>query len=222
MIVKIEGITNEDDALLSVALGADMVGFVFAPSPRQVAPQVAADIAKRLPTDEVIAVGVFRDEHPKRVVEVALRAGMRGVQLHGEETPDQTRWIRERIPFVIKAFAAGDGRVARAADYGADVVLLDAPSPGSGRVFDWALAAEVPSGRRFMLAGGLTPDNVAGAIVRTRCWGVDVASGVERSPGVKDPVKLRSFIAAAKAAAPEPAEDAADPDDGPYDWEAEG
>ncbi|MHB1930465.1 MAG: phosphoribosylanthranilate isomerase [Acidimicrobiales bacterium] len=222
MIVKVCGTTNEDDALLSVALGADMLGFIFAPSPRQIAPQVASDIAKRLPADEVVPVGVFRDELPQRVVDIALRSGMRAVQLHGDETPEQTRWIRARVPMVIKVFAAGDRRVARAREYGADVLMLDAPSPGSGRVFDWALAAEVPSGRRFMVAGGLAPDNVAGAIVRTRCWGVDVITGVERSPGMKDPVKLRAFIAAAKAAAPEPAGDEPEADDAPYDWEDEG
>lgn len=222
MIVKICGTTNEDDALLSVALGADMIGFVFAPSPRQIAPQIAADIAKRLPSDEVLTVGVFRDEAPARVVDVALRAGMRGVQLHGDEPPEAVRWIRERMPFVIKAFPAGDARVARAGDYGADVLLLDAPSPGSGEVFDWALAAEVPSGQRFMVAGGLTPANVAGAVIRSRPWGVDVVSGVERSPGLKDPVKLRAFIAAAKDAAPDPEDDATgDAVDGPYDWEVE-
>jgi phosphoribosylanthranilate isomerase len=225
VIVKICGTTSEDDALLSVALGADYVGFIFAPSPRQIAPQLAADIAKRLPAGEVVPVGVFRDEAPQRVVDIALRSGMRAVQLHGHESAEQTRWIRERVPMVIKAFPAGDARVARAADYGADVILLDAPSPGSGQVFDWALAAEVPTGQRFMIAGGLTAANVAGAIVRTRPWGVDVVTGVERSPGVKDPVKLRAFIAVAKAATSggnggddfEPAGDGA-----PYDWEEDG
>jgi phosphoribosylanthranilate isomerase len=222
MIVKIEGITNEDDALLAVAMGANMIGFVFAPSPRQIAPQRAADIAKRLPTDEAWPVGVFRDEAPERVVEIARRTGMRAVQLHGNETPQQTRWIRKHVPAVIKAFPAGDLRVSRAGDYGADVILLDSPSPGSGRVFDWALAAEVPAGQRFMIAGGLTPDNVAGAVVRTQPWGVDVASGVESSPGVKDPVKLRAFIAAARAAAPpEVVDDDPTGGLGLYDWAEE-
>ncbi|MDA8062741.1 MAG: phosphoribosylanthranilate isomerase, partial [Actinomycetota bacterium] len=135
MIVKICGTTNEDDALLSVALGADMVGFVFAPSPRQIAPQVAADIVKRLPP-EIVAVGVFRDEAPKRVVEIALRSGMRAAQLHGHESAEDTRWVRQRVPMVIKAFTAGDPRLARAVDYGADVVLLDGPRPGSGQTWD--------------------------------------------------------------------------------------
>jgi phosphoribosylanthranilate isomerase len=199
MIVKICGTTSEDDALLAVAMGADLIGFVFAPSPRQVAAQKAADIAKRLPS-EIVTVGVFRNELPERVVDVAVRAGMGAVQLHGYETPEQTRWVRARIPFVIKAFAAGDERIARAADHGADAILLDAPTPGSGRIFDWTLASSAPPGVPLMIAGGLTPANVAAAIAQTRPWGVDVASGVERSPGVKDPVKLRAFIANAKAA----------------------
>jgi phosphoribosylanthranilate isomerase len=229
VIVKICGTTSEDDALLAVAMGAEMVGFIFAPSPRQIAPQKASDIAKRMPR-EIIPVGVFRDEAPQRVVEIAQRSGMGAVQLHGHETAAQTRWIRERVPIVIKAFAAGDERVAHAADYGADVVLLDAPSPGSGKVFDWALAAEVPTGQAFMIAGGLTPDNVAGAVVRTRPWGVDVVSGVERSPGAKDPAKLRAFVAAAKAADPRRGDPGAVYRDErsatggssmPYDWEDE-
>jgi phosphoribosylanthranilate isomerase len=223
VIVKICGTTSEDDALLAVAMGADMVGFVFAPSPRQIAVQKAADIAKRLPS-EIITIGVFRDEAPKRVVQLAQRAGLGGVQLHGHETADQTRWIRQRVPFVIKVFAAGDQQVTHAGAYGADVVLLDGPRPGSGRVFDWALAAQLPPGQALLIAGGLTPENVGDAVAKTRPWGVDVVSGVERAPGVKDATRLRTFIANAKAAAPPHGESW----DGPvvavtgvYDWEEE-
>lgn len=197
MFVKICGTTSEADALLAVAMGADAVGFIFAPSPRQIAPGVASDIAKRLPP-EVMTVGVFRDEAPARVVEIVNGVGLRAAQLHGHETAEQARWVRERVPFVIQVFPAGAPAVARAAEYGVDVVMLDAPRPGSGQVFDWALA-EVPDSLRLMLAGGLTPDNVADAIARVRPWGVDVVTGVEKSPGVKDPVKVRAFVAAAKA-----------------------
>lgn len=216
MFVKICGTTTEDDALLAVAMGADAVGFVFAPSPRQIAPQVAADIAKRLPP-EIVTIGVFRDETPARVVEVIQAAGLRGAQLHGRESAEDARWVRARLPLVIKAFPAGDARVASAPSFGVDAVLLDAPNPGSGRVFDWAFAAEVPESQRLMIAGGLNPGNVAAAIAATRPWGVDAVSGVERRPGEKDPVKVREFVAAAKAALP--------PEDPPldnerlYDWE---
>lgn len=196
MFVKICGITSEEDALLAVALGAHAVGFIFAPSPRQIAPQIAGDIVKRLPP-EVISVGVFRDWAPQRVSDVAHSAGLQAVQLHGHEPPEVAQWLKTRVPMVIQAFAAGDGRVRQAREYGADAIMLDAPSPGSAQVFDWSLASEVPTGQRVVIAGGLDPDNVGRAIAQTHCWGVDVASGVERTPGYKDPIKLREFIQAA-------------------------
>jgi phosphoribosylanthranilate isomerase len=221
MIVKICGTTSEDDALLAVAMGANAVGFVFAPSPRQVPVQRAADIVKRLPRDEVLTVGVFRDEAPRRVVEIVYSAGLYAAQLHGHETPEETRWVRQRVPMVIKAFAAGDPRVPKVGDYGVDVVLLDAPSPGSGKVFDWALAGDVPDGQKLMIAGGLTPDNVSAAVMSVKPWGVDVVSGVEASPGRKDPMKLKAFIEAARRAEARAAQVTARPESlpaGPYDW----
>jgi phosphoribosylanthranilate isomerase len=217
MWVKICGMTTEEDTLAAAAMGADAVGFVFAPSPRQVTPVRAYDIVRRLPP-EILAVGVFRDEAPKRVVELCHRIGLRGAQLHGQETAQATRWVRDRLPLVIKAFAAGDEALDHADDFGADAVLIDAPQPGSGRVFDWSLAQGAPHERRLILAGGLRPDNVAEAITRVQPWGVDVASGVEAAPGHKDAVKMRAFIAAARAA--EPA-DYRTADPGPFDWAAE-
>jgi phosphoribosylanthranilate isomerase len=215
MFVKICGTTSEEDALLAVALGADAVGFIFAPSTRQISPAVAGDIAKRLPP-EVLTVGVFRDASPQRVVEVMEATGLRAAQLSGHETPEQTQWVRRRVRTVIKAFAAGDKAVASAADYGADVVMLDAQNPGSGQVFDWTLAEGVPPGQRLLLAGGLTPENVADAIAQADPWGVDVATGVEVAPGKKDPRRMRAFISAAKAAARPAYESGAR---GPYDWQ---
>jgi phosphoribosylanthranilate isomerase len=215
VFVKICGITTEEDALLAVAMGADAVGFVFAPSSRQVAPARAADIAKRLPP-EILTVGVFRDEAPQRVVDVVNAAGLRAAQLHGHENAEETAWVRGRVPVVLKAFPGGDPELAKATAYGADVVLLDSASPGSGRVFDWSLAEGAPSGLRILLAGGLTPENVAEAIERVRPWGVDVSTGVESEPGVKDPSKVRRFITTAKAA--EPADYHGRDDDRPYDW----
>lgn len=217
MFVKICGITNEDDALLAVAMGADAVGFVFAPSERQIAPQQAYDITRRLPP-EIVTVGVFRNEHPKRVVEVAHRAGVKAVQLHGHETPAETAEVAGHFRWVIKAFAAGDVAVTRADRYGTDLVLLDAPNPGSGRVFDWSLAGDVPDTVRLILAGGLTPDNVGAAVREVEPWGVDVASGVERSPGRKDPVAVRRFVEQARTNAPQPY---LGDDELPYDWDTE-
>jgi phosphoribosylanthranilate isomerase len=218
MFVKICGTTSEEDALLAVAMGADAVGFVFAPSPRQVAPGLVADIVKRLPP-EILTVGVFRNEHPERVVEVCNAAGLKAAQLHGRETPEQARWVRARLRWVIQAFPAGDGAVTRAGEYGVDAVLLDNPTPGSGEVFDWKLAGEAPTGTRLIIAGGLTPDNVAAAVAAVQPWGVDAVSGVEKDPGHKDPVKLRAFVAAARAAAAAPYE--GDEYLRPYDWQEE-
>jgi phosphoribosylanthranilate isomerase len=212
MFVKVCGTTSEEDALLAVAMGADAVGFVFAPSPRQIAPGTAAEIARRLPP-EVLTVGVFRNEVAARVAEIVNGAGLRAAQLHGHESPETTRQVRADVPFVIRAFAAGDPAVTRAAEYGADVVMIDSPSPGSGQVFDWALA-EAPDGVPLMLAGGLTAANVGDAIAAVHPWGVDVVSGVEASPGHKDPVKLRAFVVAARAAA-EPSHEPAD--EAPFD-----
>ena len=217
MFVKVCGITSEADALLAAAVDADAVGFIFAPSPRQVAPTVARDIAKRLPP-EILTVGVFRNEAPSRVVDITHFAGLKAVQLHGKETPTQARWVRQRVPRVIQAFAAGDPAVRRAKDYGVDAVLLDYPTPGSGKVFDWKLCGEAPPGMRMILAGGLTPDNVGDAVAAVQPWGVDVLTGVEREPGRKDPVKVRQFVAAAKAAEAVPYQPE---DDAPYDWEDE-
>jgi phosphoribosylanthranilate isomerase len=216
VFVKICGMTSEEDALLAVAMGADAVGFVFAPSKRQIAASLARDIAKRLPP-EILTVGVFRDESPQRVVEIVHTAGLRAAQLHGHETPDQTRWVRERVPVVIQGFSAGDPALDRADEYGADAILVDSEIPGSGQVFDWSLAEGAPLGRRVILAGGLNPDNVADAIERVRPWGVDVATGVEIEPGRKDARKVRAFIATARAA--QPAGYEGDEDDRPFDWQ---
>ncbi|MDZ7677823.1 MAG: phosphoribosylanthranilate isomerase [Acidimicrobiales bacterium] len=206
MFVKICGITTEDDALLAVAMGADAISFVFAPSPRQVAAGHVRDIVRRLPP-EILTVGVFRDEAPQRVVEVVRSSGLRGAQLHGHESPDDARHVRRNVDVLIQAFPAGSESLRHSDDWGADIVLIDSPTPGSGQVFDWSLAEGAPSGRRILLAGGLTPDNVADAISRVQPWGVDVSTGVEAEPGRKDPRKVRAFVANAKAAVTDPAEE---------------
>lgn len=228
LIVKICGITSEADALLAVGLGADAVGFVLAPSPRQISPSAAGDIVKRLP-HEVLTVGVFRDESPARVVEITNTVGFGAVQLHGHETAEESRWIRARVACTLKAFPAGDRTISRFAEFGADYLLVDGPSPGSGQVFDWRLAEGVVDPQRMFVSGGLDPDNVADAVAALRPRGVDVSSGVESEPGRKDPEKLRAFVRNARAAARRAAEAAALPSssstrDGvgeeraPYDW----
>ena len=214
MFVKICGITNEDDALFAVAMGADAVGFVFAPSPRQVAAQQVYDITRRLPP-EILTVGVFRDQHPDRVIDTVNRAGLKAAQLHGHETPGMVEDVCAQLRWVIKAVVAGSPDARRANEFGTDLILVDAPSPGAGKVFDWTLVDEVAAGPRIILAGGLHPDNVAEAVRIARPWGVDVSSGVEKSPGKKDALKVKAFIERARAAAPAQHQG---PDEMPYDW----
>ena len=226
MFVKICGITREDDALLAVAMGADALGFNFVSgSRRQIAPAIARDIIRRLPP-EILTVGIFRDEAASRVVEIVNSAGLRAAQLHGRESAETTRWVRERVPYVIKAFSAGDPALEKAASFGADAVMIDSPGGGTGEVFDWTLAEGRPDGLKMILAGGLDPDNVADAIRKVQPWGVDVATGVEAErgePGQKDARKVRLFIESARTAAPDEGDGfGPDPGTGPFDWMQDG
>jgi phosphoribosylanthranilate isomerase len=174
----------------------------------------------------VVTVGVFRDERRERVAELVNTLGLGGAQLHGREPLSDVRWIRQRVPFVIQGFAAGDPAIAAVANGPVDIVLVDANEPGSGSVFDWALADVVPAGVRLLLAGGLNAENVASAIRRVRPWGVDVSTGVETfaGSGRKDARKLRRFVEAARVAGDQLANDSWAPDPGgqPYDWMADG
>lgn len=219
MFVKICGVTSEEDALLAVAAGASAVGFVFAPSPRQISPLAARDIARRLPT-ETLTVGVFRNETPRRVIDIVHEVGLKAAQLHGHENVEDSLAVARQVSLVIKAFPAGHPGLDRVDDYGAAAIMLDGEAPGSGELFDWSLAEGMPSNRKIVLAGGLNPDNVADGIRTVRPWGVDVSSGVEKSPGKKDAQKVRRFVENARSALGEDApigERLAD-DEFPYDW----
>ena len=198
MFIKICGITNEQDALLAVALGADALGFIFAPSPRQVAPQRVKEIVRRLP-QSVLTVGVFRDEHPQRVIDMVRESGVFGAQLHGHESPANVAEVMVEINWVVKAVVAGSIEAQRADDYLTNLILVDSPSPGSGLAYDRDLISQIPSTVRVLLAGGLTDENVGAAISQVAPWGVDVSSGVEKSHGYKDPIKLKRFIENARA-----------------------
>jgi phosphoribosylanthranilate isomerase len=220
LFVKICGITSEADALLAVSLGASAVGFIFAPSPRQVSVHLAGDIAKRLP-EHVLTVGVFRNEAPQRVVAAMQFAGLGAAQLHGQETAEETQWVRARVPIVIKAFRAGERAIGRFSDFGADYLMVDGENPGSGQVFDWRLAEGVVDHHRLIVSGGLQPDNVAQAVAHLRPRGVDVSTGVESAPGRKDPLLVRNFIVNARQADTEAAARDAlegETDAEPYDW----
>jgi len=195
MIVKICGITRLDDAEAAVAAGASAIGFVFWPrSPRFIDPHRARAIAAMLPP-LVTAVGVFVNQPLDYVNGVASLVRLGAAQLHGDETPAFA--ARVAAP-VMKAIAPGAGepgawplRVR---------LLLDVHDPvargGTGRTVDWGRAADIASRREVVLAGGLTPDNVAKAIARVRPYGIDVSSGVERAPGIKDHGRLRALFEA--------------------------
>ncbi len=197
--IKICGITSEDDALLAVAMGADAVGFILAPSTSQITPSRAREIARRLPP-HILTVGVFRNEAPERVIDVISAAGLGAAQLHGHESSDESMLVARSVPAVIKAFGAGDPDIDRAASFGAAAVLIDNVTPGSGEVFDWRLLDSGSARTKLILAGGLGPDNVGDAISQVHPWGIDAKSGVEASPGRKDPMKVRQFVLNARAA----------------------
>ncbi len=202
--VKICGITSLEDALLSVAAGADALGFNFyRPSPRYIEPLVAREIIDRLPGN-VLTVGVFVNEPtPETVERIASDAGVAAVQLHGDESPDYCRALRGR--YVIKVLTAGnDFEPQRALDYQVKAIMLDTFDAhmrgGTGRAMDWAVArktrALVP---RLFLAGGLAAENVQSAIAAVDPYGVDACSRLETSPGKKVPERVEAFVNAAHA-----------------------
>jgi phosphoribosylanthranilate isomerase len=198
--VKICGITNLEDALLAVEAGADALGFVFyKESPRHIFPEQAAVIIRQLPPF-VQTVGLFVNEALDTVNETAVQCGLDIIQLHGDESPEFCAAVRRRV---IKAFRVKDFTCLDSMkDYRAAAFLLDAWSPiaqgGTGLTFNWEVAAGAAQTNCIILAGGLTPDNVADAILQVRPYGVDVSSGVESKPGKKCREKMTTFIHAAK------------------------
>jgi phosphoribosylanthranilate isomerase len=194
--VKICGITRLEDALAAVAAGADALGFVFYPeSPRAVSVEQAAEIICQLPPF-VSSVGLFVNEN-RAVIEATVAAcGIDLIQLHGDETPEECLFPGRRV---IKALRLKDAAsLARAADFKVCALLLDAWSAqvygGSGETFDWRLLKNFAARQPVILAGGLTPENVAAAVTAVRPYAVDVSSGVECVPGRKDHVKMAEFI----------------------------
>jgi phosphoribosylanthranilate isomerase len=180
-------------------------------------PGAVQQIVRRLPAG-TLTVGVFRDERPETVCEVVNRAGLKAAQLHGNEGIEDCAHVAERVPLVIKALAAGDRRLADLEFYPNCLLLVDSPTPGSGRLFDWRLTEGLPRARKLILAGGLDAENVSEAVRSVRPFGVDVSSGVEASPGRKDPSKMRAFVQAVRAAEPatyEPGEEEL------FDWQLE-
>jgi phosphoribosylanthranilate isomerase len=200
--VKICGVTRLEDALLAVRLGADALGFNFWPrSKRYLSPSAAREIVRRLPP-LVTSVGVFVDPSRDEVLRAVEASGVQVAQLHGDEPPA----LCAALPLpVLKALRVRDAASLEAvgAYDGVAGILLDTATPGyggSGATFDWALAAPAAAARPLVLAGGLGPGNVAEAVRLVRPFAVDVASGVESAPGIKDQELMRRFIEAAKEA----------------------
>jgi phosphoribosylanthranilate isomerase len=212
--VKICGVTRSEDAEHAVALGAWALGFILWPQSKRAAdPGMAAGIARTLRRRDVELVGVFVNQPLDEIEGYADAIGLSYVQLHGDEGPAFCAAVAQRTGCkVIKA-----ARVRHAADlrdlerFHTDLHLLDAHVAGmvggTGETWDWSLLAGRRSKIPFLLSGGLTPDNVAGAIAAVRPWGVDVASGTEASPGVKDPEKLEAFFAAVQGVGGEAGDD---------------
>jgi phosphoribosylanthranilate isomerase len=204
--VKICGITRSEDAEQAASLGAWAVGFNFWPgSKRRCDPAVAAGIARAL-RRRVEPVGVFVNPTLDEVVRLAEGVGLTHVQLHGDEGPSFCTAVAQRTGArVIKALRIGSGADIRDAErFHTDFHLLDgaagAAYGGTGRTFDWTLIAQRRSHVPLILSGGLTPENVADGIAAVHPWAVDVASGVEAEPGIKDPAKVEAFVAAVQAA----------------------
>lgn len=202
MRTKICGITSPEDAALAAEAGADAIGLIFADSPREVTAEGAREIIGRLPP-WVTAVGVFVNRDPAEVVEIARKVGLGAIQFHGDELPCTIKDLGRQFK-VIKAFRIGsEADLAEARDYlGAcrpDGCLIDARVEdkygGSGQVAPWHLLAGLSEEfRPLILSGGLTAENVVQAIRAVGPWGVESSSGVESSPGKKDPQKVRDFV----------------------------
>ena len=201
VVVKICGVRTADDARAAVDAGADLLGLNFVPaSPRYVDPAAARAVARAVPGTPL--VGVFVDAPRETVEQIAADVGLAGLQFHGAESPADCRGWQQ---WTIKALRArpGDDVAARAAEYDTTYVMLDSyvdgVAGGTGVALDPIVAGTLPPERLFV-AGGLRPDTVVQVVQRVRPYGVDVASGVERSPGVKDHGKIQEFIRRAKAA----------------------
>lgn len=197
-LIKICGVMSVEDALAAAQVGADLVGLVFAESPRRVALDQAGRIIRALPRT-LLSVGVFMDQPQELILRARDAVDLDLIQLHGDEEPD---FFARLSPSIIKRIRVTPQDTAetlrrRAAHFATEHVLLD-PGAGSGRTFDWNVATGFPY--RYFLSGGLTPDNVADAVRRLRPYGVDVSSGVERSPGRKDHVRMRDFVQAVREA----------------------
>jgi phosphoribosylanthranilate isomerase len=199
MRVKICGVTRPEDALHAENAGADALGLNFVPGTKRCISLERARQVLAVLGPFVARVGVFQNASLETVLETVRTLGLNVAQLHGQESDDFALEVQRIVP-VVRAVKLEPGVPFVLPEVGS-AFLIDGPDPGSGQLADWdRLEASNLGGRRWLLAGGLTPENVAGAIERLRPWGVDLSSGVESAPGIKDPEKVTAFIRAAKQA----------------------
>ena len=198
MFVKICGITRLQDALCAVEHGADAIGFIFAESKRKVSISIVSEIVEQLPKN-FLTIGVFRDQNPQQIIETIHEAGLVGAQLHGQESVQEVAEVASVIKFIVKSVVAGSVDAKNADQFATEMIMVDSANPGSGTNYDLTLLRELPPNVRLILSGGLTVSNVAPSIKTASPWGVDVSSGVESTPGIKDYSKIRDFIANARA-----------------------
>ena len=197
MVVKICGLTRPEDALHAENAGADAIGLNFVPGTKRFINLERAKLVLSVLGPFMARVGVFQNASLETVLETVQAVGLNVVQLHGQESDDFALEV-QRVVAVVRAIKLEPGVPFVLPEVGS-AFLIDGPDPGSGQLADWGrLEASNLAGRRWLLAGGLTPENVAEAVTRLKPWGVDISSGVESAPGIKDPVKVTAFIRAAK------------------------
>jgi phosphoribosylanthranilate isomerase len=202
--VKICGITRLSDAQAAARAGANAVGFMFATSPRRIPPPRARRIGERL-HPAVCKVGVFVDSSLEIILDVVEEAGLDGIQLHGSETPEFVTKLRQARPnlLLFKAVSPSAHQPTPATEFDVDAVFLDPKDPAQPLApvtkISYGWIRDLPDGR-YVVAGGLTPDNVGQLVREIRPWGVDVSRGVEAAPGKKDMSKVREFVRAVRKA----------------------
>ena len=196
-LIKICGVTSVEDAQLVIETSADALGIILAPSARRVAPKLAATIAAHA-KGHLVRVGVFRGNDPTLLYRTLDAVDFDVVQVHGSLSTSVIAELRSYDVALIKALAIDSSEFLTFDESSVDAILVDGPRPGSGQSHSWDALTRRSFSKPLIAAGGLTNENVAGVLRATRAWGVDVASGVEESPGVKSPDRLRAFVIAAR------------------------
>lgn len=197
LFINVSGVTTEDDALFSIGLGASAVGFDFGPTPRQISVNAAHDIVRRLPVGAT-SVGIFRNEMPQRIVEIANTLGLSAVQIDGAISNEDLSYVSQRVNTVFRMLASTANHDLVKSLEGVDYVVLPESDDHYSLMDSLQLFSDIEVRTPIIASGGLSASNVIDIVQNYPVWGVDVRSGVEVSPGVKDPVLLGQFIANAR------------------------